>query len=163
MPHSLSAIMPAAVSSTYTDHRIVAVSVMRGASRSSFTPGACALVELHAADPEQRQHRERHDDDAEAADPVAAGGARSSATGGSASRPFSTVEPVVVSPDMASKKAPVKDSPGMPTQQRQRRGRRQQQPAERHQQEAVARLQLAAEAAGGAGEQQAAAGGDRRR
>ena len=33
--------------------------------------------------------------------------------GGSASRPLSTVEPVVVSPDMASKNAPVKDSPGM--------------------------------------------------
>ena len=43
MPHSLSATAPAAVSSAYTIHRFFAVSVMRGARRSSFTPGACPL------------------------------------------------------------------------------------------------------------------------
>ena len=81
--------------------------------------------------------------------------------GGSASRPVSTVEPVVVRPDIASKKPPVKDQARQRHEQRQGRGRRQQQPAERHQQEAVARLELAPHALGGRGdERQAGAGGE---
>jgi len=41
MRHTRSATMPAAVISVYTTHNCLAVSVMRGASRSSFTaPGA---------------------------------------------------------------------------------------------------------------------------
>src|SRR5580700_4340456 len=79
--------------------------------------------------------------------------------GGRASRPTSTVEPVVVRPDMASKYAAVKLRWGSAKCC----GRRQQQPAERHQQKAVARLQLAAEAPGRRGEDEAHRGGDRGR
>jgi hypothetical protein len=44
MPAILSATMPAAVSSAYTSHSCFAVSVMRGARRSSLTvPGAWPL------------------------------------------------------------------------------------------------------------------------
>ena len=44
MPQIRNAAMPARVMSAYTSHRDFAVSVMRGASRSSFTdPGASPL------------------------------------------------------------------------------------------------------------------------
>src|SRR5205823_6685856 len=44
MPQMRSAAMPARVMSAYTSHSDFAVSVMRGASRSSFIgPGACSL------------------------------------------------------------------------------------------------------------------------
>ena len=53
------------------NHSDFAVSVMRGVSFSSFTgPGRFGLVELHAADAQQRQHGDGQHDDADAAEPV---------------------------------------------------------------------------------------------
>ena len=113
MPHSFSATMPAAVISTYTNHSELAVSVMRGASRSSFTePGAAPLYSCMPPTPSSGST-------ASAMTMMPRPPNHSSAwrqkfsDGGSWSRPVSTVEPVVVRPDMASKKAPVKVSPGM--------------------------------------------------
>ncbi len=104
--------MPATVITVYTNHSDLAVSVMRGASFSSFTaPGVSAryicmpptpssgrmatAITMMPRPPNQcRDARQKLRE------------------GGRPSSPDSTVEPVVVSPDMDSKKASVKLSPG---------------------------------------------------
>ena len=53
------------------NHSAFAVCVMRGVSFSFLTgPGRLGLVELHAADAEQRQDRDHQHDDAHAAVPA---------------------------------------------------------------------------------------------
>ncbi len=163
MPQIRSATMPTAVMSAYTSHSELAVSVMRGVRRSSLTgPGVSALVQLHAADAQQRQHRDRQHDDAEAAEPVQRGTPE-------VERGRQCVEPgehrrAGGGESRHGLEVRAGEAQGRQRQQeRHRRRRRQEQPRERHQQEAVARLQLALQPRGGRGEQQSAAARERRR
>src|SRR6185437_5949728 len=113
MPHTLSATTPATVSSAYTNHSCLAGSVMRGARRSSLTaPGAWPLYSCMPPTPSSGSTASAMtmidrppNQCSEARQKLSDGGRPSS--------PVSTVEPVVVSPDMASKKARVNDSRGM--------------------------------------------------
>ena len=95
--------MQAAVSPAYTAHRSFAVCPIRGVSllvlHRSRHLGA---VDLHAADAEQRQDRDREHDDPHAAEPAQQvapqiDGARQEL------EPERTVPPVVVRPEAASK------------------------------------------------------------
>src|SRR5207302_9708528 len=118
-----------------------------------------ALVQLHTADAEQRQHRERHDDDPQSAEPV-------QHVSPEVQRRRQIVQPGEHrragggEPRHGLEEGPGEAEPPQRQQQRQRRGGRQQQPAERHQQKPVARLELAPEGEGRDGERQPAAGGD---
>ena len=109
IPQMRSATMPATVMTAYTSHSDFAVSVMRGARRSS-RPGARPLCSCMPPTPSSGST-------ASAMTMIPSPPSQCStcrqkfSDGGRSSSPVSTVEPVVVSPDMASKKAPVKLSP----------------------------------------------------
>ncbi len=63
--------MQARVSPAYTAHRSFAVCSMRGVSlRVLHGPGHLGAVDLHAADAEHRQNRDREHDDPHAAEPA---------------------------------------------------------------------------------------------
>lgn len=112
MPHTRSARMPPSVSRAYTSQSERAVSVMRGASFSSFTgPGASALESCRPPTP--RSGITATATTMTARPPSQMSECRQKLIeGASASSPSSTVEPVVVSPDIVSKNARVKVIPG---------------------------------------------------
>ena len=149
------------MSSAYTSHSERAVSVMRGASFSSFTgPGASAFESCMPPTPSSGITPTATTMTARPPSQMSEW-RQKLIEGASGSSPSSTVDPVVVSPDIVSKKARVKLSPGSVKMSGSAAMRPDRDPAERHQEEAVARLELPAMAVGRGGKHRAGGHRDR--